>query len=55
MAPRGAVGGTINLVPKRAPTKASRSSPARYLSDAQFGGRSISDAGSDPTRASACG
>jgi len=37
-APRGAVGGTINLVPKRAPNDGIIQATARYVSSSQFGG-----------------
>lgn len=39
MSPRSAVGGTINLVPKRAPDDGITQLTARYLSNAQFGGQ----------------
>jgi iron complex outermembrane receptor protein len=39
MAPNGAIGGTINFVPKRAPDDGIIQATARYLSDSQFGGQ----------------
>jgi iron complex outermembrane receptor protein len=38
MAPFGSIGGTINLVPKRAPDEALNRLTANYASNAQFGG-----------------
>jgi iron complex outermembrane receptor protein len=38
MAPFGSIGGTINLVPKRAPDQEINQLTATYASDAQFGG-----------------
>jgi iron complex outermembrane recepter protein len=39
MTPNGAIGGTINLVPKRAPDEGITQATARYLSNAEFGGQ----------------
>ncbi len=39
MAPNGAIGGTINLVPKRAPDEGITQATTRYLSNTEFGGQ----------------
>jgi iron complex outermembrane recepter protein len=39
MTPNGAIGGTINFIPKRAPDEGIMQATARYLSSAEFGGQ----------------
>jgi iron complex outermembrane receptor protein len=39
MSPRGAIGGTVNIIPKRAPDEGITQATARYVSQTQFGGQ----------------